>query len=133
MDITQLYIQQKFGDIKPWYSETDSIQGVITGSTNVIQGNFTNEKVKVIVCTNIWICYNSAISPVQITDVFGNKIFETPAAPATDTQLMGMFPFDYIIDGSAMRFIANKANFKFTIYFTKVKYKFKQFVEVIKG
>lgn len=121
MDSIQEYIRQKLGsDVKPQYSRTFVIQATNLGASNVINANFANEKVALILCSNIWISYNSFIAPVQVTDMYGVGAFVTPAPPATDTQISGMFPFPYITDSGAISFVANNVAFQFSIFFQKV-------------
>lgn len=122
MDSIQEYIRQKLGsDVPPRYSRTFVIQATNVGVTNVINANFANEKVALILCSNIWVSYNSFIAPVQVVDMYGVNSFVTPAAPpATDTQISGMFPFPYITDSAAISFVANNVAFQFSIFFQKV-------------
>lgn len=121
MDIKQLYIQQQLGDqVKAWYSQTQYIKSVVSGLNSVIEANFVNEKVKLIICSNFWISYNTVDSPIQIRDIFNNIIFETPVAPINTTQTTAMFMFDYTQLGAAIKFSANNVNFKFTLFFQKV-------------
>ena len=121
MDIIQEFVKQKLGDVKPRYSRTFQLQAVNVGANNVINQNFVNEKVLLIICTHIWISYNSFIAPVQILDMYGVNAFETPPLPpATDTQISGIYPFPYITDTGVLSFVANNINFKFSIFFIKV-------------
>lgn len=121
MDITQLYIQQQFGEgVKPRYGQTEVIRAVPVLGQNVVAADFINEKVKVILCTGLWISYNTVISPVVITDMFNKVVFETPVAPAVLNQVSGMFFFDYVQEGAAIKFSANNVNFKFSLFFRKV-------------
>jgi hypothetical protein len=121
MDITQLYIQQQLGDnVKPWYSQTFFAKSKVVGLNSVIDINLINEKVKLILCSNLWISYNTVNAPIQIRDVFNQLIFETPIAPINTTQQSIMFVFPYIQEGAAIKFSANNVNFNFTLLFQKV-------------
>lgn len=120
MDITQEYIKQQLNDVPVWYSATFIAQANIQGTNNEIVLNLVNEKAALILCQNIWVCYNSAIGAVQISDTFGQKVFETPAAPGTNTQIMGVFPFTFVQNGAAIKLSANNVNFKFSLFYQVV-------------
>ncbi len=120
MDIVQEYIKQQLNETPVWYSATLITQATVQGTNNVINLNFVNEKVALIICQNIWVCYNSGIGSVQISDTYGQKIFSTPVAPGTDTQVMGMFDFPFIQNGAAIALSASNVNFQFSIFYQLV-------------
>ncbi len=121
MDSKQLFIQQQLGeDVKAWYSQTFAQQAVVNGINNEVRLNFINEKVKLILCTGLWVAYNSIIAPVQIVDTYGNNFFDIPLAAGANRLISGMYHFDFISNGAAITIIANNVAFSFTLFYQKV-------------
>jgi len=113
MDIIQQYIKQELGDnVPPFFSDT-----ICEASRNgVINLNFTNEKVKVILVTNLWISNPTGVA-FSIVDQYGLPFVNSAAAPVGNTI---MCPLNNIHKGAIIIYTCNVVTVEFSLFFQKV-------------